>query len=254
MSFTPLALGTTANPLDVLTAQEKAALLECGPLDLGRLNAILKLIADRIDAIDAADNAIVGASYNATTNVLTFTMSDGLPVNIDMTALVADSVATGAITGSSYNAATNVLTLTFANGTNVPVDLTGVVNDAISGAIMPVGGIIMWSGGVVPGGWALCDGNNGTPDLRDKFIVGAGGAYASGAMGGAVNHNHAVTVDANSSNTSLSTTTQPVDAGGSAGAMIKTAFLNDPTHTHTASSGNASSLPPYYALAYIMKI
>jgi microcystin-dependent protein len=52
---------------------------------------------------------------------------------------------------------------------------------------MPIGGIIMWSGAVsaVPSGWALCNGSNGTPDLRDRFIVGAGTTYAVAATGGA---------------------------------------------------------------------
>ncbi len=40
--------------------------------------------------------------------------------------------------------------------------------------------IVLWSGAVVdiPAGWALCDGNNGTPDLRDRFVIGAGGTWA----------------------------------------------------------------------------
>ncbi len=45
--------------------------------------------------------------------------------------------------------------------------------------LVPPGGIIMWSGAIndIPVGWALCDGSNGTPDLRDRFIVGAEGEY-----------------------------------------------------------------------------
>jgi len=70
------------------------------------------------------------------------------------------------------------------------------VNPAYSG-FTPVGGIIMWSGSIAEAaelvGWKLCDGTNGTPDLRERFIVGAGGdnpsvagttGYTSGANGG----------------------------------------------------------------------
>lgn len=46
--------------------------------------------------------------------------------------------------------------------------------------------IAQWAGGAetVPAGWVLCDGQNGTPDLRDKFVLGAGGQYAAGSAGG----------------------------------------------------------------------
>jgi microcystin-dependent protein len=52
---------------------------------------------------------------------------------------------------------------------------------------MPIGSIIMWGGLIddIPQGWQLCDGTNGTPDLTDRFIVGAGAAYNVGDLGGA---------------------------------------------------------------------
>lgn len=52
--------------------------------------------------------------------------------------------------------------------------------------IIPIGGIIMWSGAqnAIPQYWQLCDGTNGAPDLRDRFIVGAGNNYTVGATGG----------------------------------------------------------------------
>lgn len=55
----------------------------------------------------------------------------------------------------------------------------------ISKALLPRGTIVAWSGSknTIPAGWALCEGLNGTPDLRDRFIVGAGGGYAPGITG-----------------------------------------------------------------------
>lgn len=79
--------------------------------------------------------------------------------------------------------------------------------DTIIRAAMPIGGIIMWSGAIIaiPSGWALCDGTSGTPNLRDRFVVGAGSAYAVGATGGAAtvtlveanlpSHSHTVNIN-----------------------------------------------------------
>lgn len=76
-------------------------------------------------------------------------------------------------------------------------------------AAIPRGLISMWSGEIstIPSGWALCDGQNGTPDLRDRFTVGAGGEYNVGATGGAKTvalteaqmptHNHGVSASSN---------------------------------------------------------
>ena len=54
------------------------------------------------------------------------------------------------------------------------------------------GMIVRWSGSIVsiPEGYALCNGANGTPDLRNKFVVGAGDTYNPDASGGNINHNH----------------------------------------------------------------
>ena len=59
----------------------------------------------------------------------------------------------------------------------------GISND---NHLIPSGGIIMWSGLItaIPSGWALCDGTNGTPDLRDRFVVGAGNTYNEDDVGG----------------------------------------------------------------------
>ena len=62
------------------------------------------------------------------------------------------------------------------------------------GADADVGVISMWSGDLasLPAAWQLCDGTNGTPDLRDRFVVGSGGGYVGGSMGGAVHSKLAV--------------------------------------------------------------
>jgi len=109
----------------------------------------------------------------------------------------------------------------------------------------PTGLIVLWSGsvGTIPTGWVICDGNNSTPDLRDRFIVGAGSTYAVAANGGSVNHNHAFTGDGHD---------HAINAGAhiSAGAVYENKTASEAV---TGTTDNGSSLPPYYALAYIMK-
>lgn len=58
---------------------------------------------------------------------------------------------------------------------------------------IPTGVIVMWHGllSEIPSGWALCDGQNGTPDLRGKFVKGAAAGQNPGATGGAQTHTHA---------------------------------------------------------------
>ena len=63
---------------------------------------------------------------------------------------------------------------------------TGILLGQNSGSLIPAGLICMWSGSSsnIPNGWALCNGNNNTPDLRDRFVLGAGKNYSVGAIGG----------------------------------------------------------------------
>lgn len=69
----------------------------------------------------------------------------------------------------------------------VGTDTTQIATTAFVRDIVPTGVIVMWSGSAaaIPSGWLLCDGTNSTPDLRDRFLVGAGSTYAVGATGGA---------------------------------------------------------------------
>ena len=169
-------------------------------------------------------------------------------------------------------------------------------------SIWEVGMIMLWSGSIasIPSGWALCNGANGTPDLRDRFVVGAGSTYAVDDTGGAAtdaittasggahdhggatgshtlttseipSHTHTVLASTHSGDdndplsmasrgfagggqagtASLTTNgsgTSLVSGGGSGGGHDHT-IASEAAHTHTAT---VDTIPPYYALAYIM--
>ena len=110
------------------------------------------------------------------------------------------------------------------------------------------GMIILWSGAAnaIPSGFVLCDGTNSTPDLRNRFVVGAGNSYAVGATGGATTDSITVSVSGNTGTPS---------ATGMAGFPLATSFgLGNHTHSFSGSgSATVDTLPPYYALCYIMK-
>lgn len=152
-------------------------------------------------------------------------------------------------------------------------------NAPASAPAIPSGGIILWSGstGSVPSGWYLCDGTNGTPDLRDRFIVGAGNTYAVNATGGSAD---AVVVTHTHTATSTSVVTDPGHTHTSVGSGAPNGLGNGPAYTsvtwgsgpqtipsnttgitvattttnaNAGVSGTNANLPPYYALAYIQK-
>lgn len=143
-------------------------------------------------------------------------------------------------------------------------------NAPSSAPAIPAGGIIIWSGstGSVPAGWLLCDGNNGTPDLRDRFIIGAGNTYAVNATGGTadavvVSHTHAATsVVTDPGHRHTANNQQGAGFGQPAGAVTQTAGFTGTattgitvatTNSSTGVSGVNANIPPYYALAYIQK-
>jgi microcystin-dependent protein len=132
------------------------------------------------------------------------------------------------------------------------------------GAAFVSGMIMLWSGSVasIPSGWLLCDGSNSTPDLRNRFVVGAGSTYSVGGTGGSadaivVSHTHSIT-DSGHSHTynSISFSGSGANLGtGSNPFVTPQTSVNTTgiTINSTGSSGTNANLPPYYALAYIMK-
>ena len=118
----------------------------------------------------------------------------------------------------------------------------------------------MWSGAIVniPSGWALCDGQNGTPDLRDQFILSVGVSEEPGGTGGGTTLTHTGTdVNAHTNVTVPATATSAVKVGTSASnaaAQTHTHTIPSITHTVTQPSDHANVKPPYYKLAFIMKL
>ena len=156
----------------------------------------------------------------------------------------------------------------------------GGSNTPTWGNAFVAGMIMLWSGSSasIPSGWLLCDGSSSTPDLRNRFVVGATSTYAVGATGGSadaivVSHTHTATVtDAGHRhiegfagvNATASFGVSTVGAAGNVNDQSGTSTDNHPytstqttgitvANSTTGSSGTNANLPPYYALCYIMK-
>jgi hypothetical protein len=150
----------------------------------------------------------------------------------------------------------------------------GGSNTPTWGSGFPSGGIIIWSGSSasIPSGWLLCDGSSSTPDLRNRFVVGAGSTYAVNATGGSadaivVSHTHTATSsDSGHTHSSARNGTggsglnlngfeaNSFDGNNNGPIPTTTGFASISTTVNSAgSSGTNANLPPYYALCYIMK-
>lgn len=107
------------------------------------------------------------------------------------------------------------------------------------------GVIVIWSGslGTVPEGWLICDGTSGTPDLRDKFVVGQGPILPVGLIGGFFIHQHPFS-DPTHSNTIVA---------GAAIAAGTDFSLTTSGGTVSGLTSQGSSIPPFYSMAFIMK-
>jgi len=155
-------------------------------------------------------------------------------------------------------------------------NLYGIIGVApTTQASVPSGLIAIWSGavGAIPSGWYLCNGQNGTPDLRDSFVIGAGNSYAVGATGGSkdaivVSHTHTATSTSTVTDPGhfhsggVASYTNPANTGGgsASGGVSNTGTAStgitvatSTTNATAGVSGTNANLPPYYALAFIQK-
>jgi hypothetical protein len=151
----------------------------------------------------------------------------------------------------------------------------GGSNTPTWGNAFVAGMIMLWSGSsaTIPSGWLLCDGSSSTPDLRNRFVVGATSTYAVGATGGSadaivVSHTHTATstvtdpghlhVIANASGGTPNGGGAYIQGADNPGASRNTnsqttGITVATTNASSGSSGTNANLPPYYALCYIMK-
>ena len=230
-----------------------------------------------LEGVDSGDNAILRLSDGTTDDDVTITAGSNITI---------DPVAAGGFTISATSGTATVATSDTAPGSPSDGDLwwnsiTGILNvyyeDANSsqwvnatgrggasptGSDVPVGGIIMYSGTDTElnalTNWKLCDGNNGTPNLKDKFIIGAD-QYSSGWK---TNVTGSLTASGGSKDAvvvSHSHTWQRQDAENDAGYRPWPASNNDVKSTDVQTStegvsGTDKNLPPYYTLAYIMRV
>jgi hypothetical protein len=229
------------------------------------------------DGLPLAGGKIQTYQAGSTTPLTTYTDSSGLIANTNPIILGTSGrppsdiwLSEGFFYKFVLSDANDVVIQTYDN-------LYGIINAQPPAATpIPSGGILLWSGsiGSIPAGYVLCNGNNGTPDLRDRFVVGAGSTYAVDATGGSAD---AIVVSHNHNATSTSVVTDPGhvhqlgSAGGFAGGGFPTnetqgasgfasssattgiTVATTTTNTAAGTSGTNANLPPYYALCYIMK-
>lgn len=214
----------------------------------------------------------------SSTPFTTYTDVDGHIANTNPIILNADGRLPAEVwlsAGYSYKFvlkdASDVLIATYDN-------LYGIIGTIPAITAIPAGIIALWSGaiGSIPSGWNLCDGTNGTPDLRDRFIVGAGNNYAVAATGGTADaivvahthtatstvtdpgHHHSLTQIPVNTNVNIQTGFYDRTVGGAGSSFITdnatTGVTVATTNQSTGTSGTNQNLPPYYALAYIQKL
>jgi hypothetical protein len=162
-----------------------------------------------------------------------YTANTGVPGNFTVAgnlAVTGTSTFTGIPTGP-----------TAAVGTNT----TQLATTAFVRSIIPAGVILMWSGSIasIPSGWLLCNGTSGTPDLRDRFVVGAGSTYAVAATGGGAtttlieanlpSHTHSISASGTTSATNIDHLHSIAGSGTTSGQNTgHTHGISDPGHVH----------------------
>jgi microcystin-dependent protein len=179
---------------------------------------------------------------NQTTNIIQVKTASGAAFNCPPSATTV--IACDGLNGVQGSGIAPLTSPAFTGVPTAPTaalstNTTQLATTAFVQSVIPVGIITMWSGSIasIPSGWALCNGTSGTPDLRDRFVVGAGSTYAVGDTGGA----NTVTLDTTQipSHTHTGTTANTDLAHTHTGSG--TTGNNSVDHTHTGSGNTGDN-------------
>lgn len=225
---------TINNAVDTLNTQANAI--------VANTNALLANVQANIASLSANLSANIGQVIDGLNGVTAAWTANAATQQGQIDVLISGAYSNSNVAAylPNYNgqiSATKITATTMPyNASNTAVATTAYVN-----SVLPYGVIMMWSGstGTVPTGWQLCDGSNGTPNLRDRFIIGAGNSYSVGATGGATSvslsesnmpsHSHSFSDSASTSSAG--------DHSHTVGITV-----TDPGHQHsvTANPGGSS--------------
>jgi len=251
--------------------------------DISQADAQLRLIKSAVKATfpnlgaavtasDALMNAVFGsfsaAGAMTTAESITLKDSQSTPTTTNTTAINRYGAKTFLTAYDSTGKTLGQVSMDDSGNVNVSGTLyaasVSLDGTPLSQMVVPSGGIIMWSGATtnVPAGFVLCNGQNGSPDLRDRFIVGAGGSYTQANFGGAAavtvstdsqgSHSHTGNTGSGGSTSGTGTTTSAGSHSHGGNTASYTLTQNDiPSHTHgvageefSVGSGSGS----FYAL------
>lgn len=237
------------------------------------------------------DPGLIGQSFDK------IIVREGDFTTLSVSGVFASSTAIDVPSGGTGQSSYAVGDILYASAptvlTKLPVGANGTVLTVVGGVPawtaggIPPGCILMWSGTIasIPAGWALCDGTLGTPNLLDRFIVGAGLSYPASTTGGfadaaLVAHTHTFSTTTDFAGNHVHSNGQPFGdrvLGPQMNGLLQSQSCEEGAgnpnwlcermqaagqHSHgvngtTASAGivaTGRNLPPYWALAYIMKL
>lgn len=258
-----IAQETTSNLTNVTAGQ-----VANGSLDTAKLadSAVTtaKIGDDAVTDAKLSDTAVTPGTYTKATVTVN---QQGRVTSASSTPIGTSDLADDAVTDAKLSN-TSVTAGSYTNS-SITVNAQGRITAASSGQAFTAGMIMMFSGSTAPSGWAFCDGQNGTPDLRDRFIVGSGSTYSLNATGGSANavliahshgtygsesgYQHVVRAGFDSGIDWDSHTSNSDDGRYDSNSRTDKTGLTASGASSTTQTGTNANLPPYYALAFIIK-